>query len=72
MSILDSKEYMKAKQEFTTVDKPYRLTVGGFNTMFDDNGHLSMVLRMTGIEAEVFKRVCAKNSEIIINEEKEK
>ena len=72
MSIHDTKEYAKAKQEFTTVDKQYCLTLGGFDTMFDQNGHLSMVLNMTGIEAEVFKRVCAKNSGITIDEEGKK
>lgn len=72
MSIIDSKEYAKAKQEFTTVDKSFRVTFGGFSTVFDQNGQLSMVLNMTGMEAEVFKRVCAKNSGITIDAEKEK
>lgn len=72
MSIHDTTEYAKAKKEFTTVDKQYRLTVGSFDTMFDQNGHLSMILNMTGMEAEVFKRVCAKNSGITIDEEVKK
>ena len=69
MSIHNSEAYMKAKEDFTTVDKPFRLTFGDFDTMFDQNGRLSMVLNMTGVEAEVFKRICAKNSGIIIEDE---
>lgn len=72
MSIIDSKEYAKARQEFTTIDKPFRVTFGSFNTVFDQNGQLSIVLNMTGMEAEVFKRICAKNSGITIDTEKEK
>ena len=72
MGIIDSKEYMKSREKFTTVDKNYRVSLGGFDTVFDNEGSLSLVLHMTGLEAEVFKRVCAKNSGITIIEEKEK
>ena len=53
-------------------DKNYRVSLGEFDTVFDNEGSLSLVLHMTGLEAEVFKRVCAKNSGITIIEEKEK